>query len=100
MLEDLKFKSWVGGIKERLYQELGFECIHDGRNNPGQFKLPPDQVSCYTMKYQLKIDGIFRDRWVIFHYDKRNGLVTEEIIFGSEGRQKMVMEIPVEEGAL
>lgn len=83
---------------EKIIRRLGgFKLIHDGQNNPGQFKLNPGQVSCFHRKYRLELDGVFVNTWIVFKYDKRKRWAGTEI-FSKEpellGREKMAMDIP------
>lgn len=90
-------------LLERFFKEHGFVLVHDGRRNPCQYKLPPSEVSCYTMKYQLKMDGEFVNTWVVFKYDNRSRFADFEI-YSKEpktaGREKMILNAPADDNIL
>ena len=70
--------SWMC-IWEKLCITLGMKLIHDGKNNPGQFKLPPEEVRFYTRVYQALMDGELIRTYVKFIYDEREGEVKMDV---------------------
>ena len=82
---------------ERLCITLGMRLIHDGKNNPGQFKLPPEDVRYYTRLYQGHMDGEFIRTYVRFIYDERTNDVDMEITLNEPelnlvGHEEMKMD--------
>jgi len=71
-------KRWICGW-EQLCIDLGFTLLHNGQDNPGQFKLPPEEVRFYTMLYQGSLDGQPISTFVQFVYDMREGEVDMNI---------------------
>jgi len=48
-----------------------FRLIHDGQRNPGQFEFPPEDIKCFTRKYE-RINGFGFINGITFKYDLRN----------------------------
>ncbi len=83
-------------LLEKFFKSNGFVLVHDGQNNPGQFKLPPEEVKCYTRKYRLVLDGKPVNTWVVFRYDERAEFADFEIYSREphlKGREKMLLNI-------
>lgn len=81
---------------EKLLAGNGFKLIHDGKHNPGQFELPPEEIRCYTRKYRLQMDGQWCNTWVVFKYDERSNIADFEIYSKEpqmKGREKMGMNM-------
>ena len=81
-------------LLERILIKTGFVLIHDGQRNPGQFKLPPNEIKCFTRKYRLKLDGEFVNTWITFKYDDRSPFADPEVYIhdpGSHSKQKMIL---------
>jgi len=82
-------------LLEKTFRKLGFVLTHDGQRNPGQFKLPPEEVRCFIRKYRLKIDGQWVHTWVVFKYDERSQFADFEITSREPdawGKQKILLE--------
>lgn len=80
---------------EKLLISVGFELVHDGQRNPGQFELPPEEIVCYTRKYRLRMDGIPVNTWAKFTYDGRSQVADFELYSRDpdlKGREKMLLE--------
>lgn len=87
-------------LLEKIIQKAGFELVHDGQKNPGQFELPAKEIARFTRKYRWKIDGQFVNTWVTFMYDKREQLADVEFYTKDpalKGREKMLLNLPSEE---
>lgn len=87
-------------LLEKFFIDFGFELIHDGlkdgQPNPGR----PTDISCFTRKYRLKVDGEWRNRWVKFVYDRRESLADFEVYSRDpemSGREKMQLNLAQEE---
>ena len=81
-------------LLEKTLKRLGFVLTHDGQRNPGQFKLPPEEVRCFTRKYRLKLDGEFVNTWAVFKYDERSEFADFEIMSRAPnnwGKQKVIL---------
>jgi len=81
-------------LLEKTLKRLGFVLTHDGQRNPGQFKLPPEEIRCFVRKYRLKLDGEFVNTWAVFKYDDRSEFADFEITSREPkmwGRQKVIM---------
>ena len=98
MISQQSGPSWMC-LWERLCIDMGMKLIHDGKNNPVQFKLPPEQVRFYTRTYQGYMDGQPISAYVKFIYDEREGEVDVEISSKdphAKGREVMSMSMPKE----
>ena len=62
-------------LLEKVIQQSGFKLIHDGTKNPIQVQLNPEDVTCFTRKYRLQIDGIWHNTWIVFKYDSRKNFM-------------------------
>lgn len=86
-------------LLEKVLRESGFKLIHDGQNNPGQFKLPAEKINVFTRKYRLQIDGEWQNTWATFHYDERRKFAGIPLwdfeVYSKEpntrGREKMML---------
>ena len=81
---------------EILLRIIGFRLTHDGQRNPGQFQLPPDDVTYYTRTYRGWLDGKPINAEVKFIYDRRNAFIGVDLNMPKHKREKMVM---TDEGA-
>ena len=82
-------------LLENTLKRLGFVLTHDGQRNPGQFKLPPEEVRCFIRKYRLKLDNRFVNTWAVFKYDERSQFADFEIMSREPetwGKQKVILE--------
>ena len=81
-------------LLEKTLIKAGFVLIHDGQRNPGQFKLPPEEVKCFVRKYRWKVDGVFVNTWAVFKYDERSQFADFEIMSREPniwGKQKVIL---------
>lgn len=88
--------SWMC-LWEKLCIRMGMKLIHNGKDNPGQFRLPSNEVRFYTRTYQGYMDGELINTYVKFIYDERDGEVSVEISSkGPREKETMAMAIPKE----
>lgn len=83
---------------EKLLKRTGlFVLVHDGQNNPGQFKLPPEEVRFYTRTYRMVLVGGPVNTWVKFKYDLREDEVNIDVTYHEPNlhiNETMVLNTP------
>lgn len=92
-------------LLEKILKKTGFKLTHDGQRNPGQFQFPAEEITCFTRKYRLQMDGEWQNTWATFHYDERRKFMGMPLwdfeIYskepGTQGREKMLLNIAEEE---
>ena len=93
-------KRWIHRA-EQFCIDSKMVLLHDGLNNPGQFKLPPEDIRFYTMVYQAVMDGRCVNTFFKFKYDLRDRLnfwmsITFRDPTKKTQRVEMIMENPEE----
>jgi hypothetical protein len=72
---------WMCALEEHFWSHEKWELVHDGQQNPVQFKFAPEEVKRFTRKYRRG------DRYVVFFYDLTKPLANVKIQYANGGAE-------------
>lgn len=72
---------WMCALEEYFWGHEKWQLVHDGRQNPVQFKFPAEDIKKFTRKYRKG------DRYIVFFYDLTKPLADVRIQYANGGAE-------------